>query len=306
MPAEPRRDPDHRGQRGIHLVGLDRGEAHAMANPQAQDPLDEPRERPVLAEIAPVVSEIRAREDDLEKTRVQKTPRALEHLPMGKAPAPSAHVRDDAVRAEGIAPVLHLEKRPGAAGVPRGLRRERARGAPRTHRDEGARGRARPHGAQERVGVLPLGGPENRRHAGKRPYLLRGPLRVAAGHHDPGPRCYAVELPDELPGLLVRATRHRAGVDDQDLGACFALAGLGEPRAQEPRPEGRGVVLIQAAPQRPKRNPRSLGGPLGRCRDCFRHLDARIPSPGRLTPRPPPRPRPRPGTPLPIRRRGSA
>ncbi len=254
MAAEPGLRADHPGQGRIDLVGLDRGEPHAVRRSQAEHGFHQPGQRARKAKIPAVAPEIGSREHELREPRLEEPPGTLERLLQGEAPAPATHVGHDAEGAEGIAPVLDLEERSGASHMERGGGAEGARLAPRGDLDEGLPAVAQ--GPSQRLGIVALLGAQDRRHPVEPTQLLRGALRVAARHEDAGSGAgFAVKPPDELPGLLVRAARHGAGVHDENVLALVPRR-LPEPQLEEARSQGRGVVLVQAAAQRPKRNPR--------------------------------------------------
>src|SRR5881397_2853434 len=94
---------------------------------------------------------------------------------------------------------------------------ERNRGRERPLRASGADRDAFLAAAQSLGDPLPLGDAEYDRDAGKRPQLLGRPLRVAARYHDLRGRGLAGEATDQLARFLIRPTRPRAGVDDDDV-----------------------------------------------------------------------------------------
>src|SRR3989449_5626110 len=144
--AEPGFRADEPGQVRVHLVGLRRGKPPPVPSAQIEERHDEPGQSVLLPEVAAVASEVRAGEHDLAEAGLEEPAGALERFRAGKAPAAAAHVRNDAVRAERIAPVLDLEERAGASDVVGRRGRELPERAPRTDPDQGLRsaaGRAR-------------------------------------------------------------------------------------------------------------------------------------------------------------------
>src|SRR2546426_9362833 len=201
--AEPGFRADEPGQVRVHLVGLDRGKPHPVPSAQIEERHDETGQSVLLPEVAAVASEVRAGEHDLAEAGLEEPAGAFERFRAGKAAAAAAHVRNDAVRAERIASVLDLEERAGASDVKGRRGREFPERAPRTDPDHGLRPTGRAH---QHLRIIALRGAQHRGHPRERLELLRGALRVAAGHDDPRARRLTVNPAYELPRLLIGAT----------------------------------------------------------------------------------------------------
>ena len=74
--------------------------------------------------------------------------------------------------------------------------------------------------------------------------LLRAELGIAARHDDEGARMLTGSLADHRTALLVRQLRHRAGVDDADVG-YFPRTHAPHPLGKQRAPDGRRLGEVE-------------------------------------------------------------
>ena len=141
----------------------------------------------------------------------------LHHLVGGRAPAASAHERDNAERAPIVAAILNLQI--GACAIARRVfhrRRQKIALLENIAHMDVSVVRSRRHDLRDlrlvRVAHHPL-------HTGHRRQFLRSPLRVAARHQDARLGILAMYPPDGLPHVVVRRRSHRTGIEHHQVGA---------------------------------------------------------------------------------------
>ena len=78
-------------------------------------------------------------------------------------------------------------------------------------------------------------------------HLFRLQLRVTTCHDDKGSGVFAHHSVDDLSAFMVGHLRHRASVDEADIGR-FALVGCAHAHVLKHLPKGRGFREIEFAP----------------------------------------------------------
>ena len=150
--------------------------------------------------IDAVVAEVNAGEHDFAVAAIHEPADFVEDVLDRPAGEVRPHVRNNAEAAPQHAAVLHFHVRP----MP-----------PAEAADAGGNiGHAK---AAQQVGQLALVG-DDLRHARQRGHFLRRPRGVATHHHDLRAGFLRGQPANRLPALRVALVRHRAGVDNAQLG----------------------------------------------------------------------------------------
>ena len=161
---------------------------------------DDPIRQSLAIPIDAVVAQVDAGEHDFAIAAIDQPADFVEdvlHRPAGEM---RPHVRNDAEAAAQHAAVLHLHVRPMPAA-------EAADAGGNVGHAEAA----------QQIGQLALVG-DDLRHARQRGDFLRRPRGVAAHHDDLRAGILPRQPANRLPALGVAFVRHRAGVDDAQLG----------------------------------------------------------------------------------------
>jgi hypothetical protein len=171
---------------------------------------------------APVRPQVNARQDYLVKTGFHKRPDFGKHMFRQRTSSRPAHMRDNAVRAAGVAPILQFDQRSSlAAGVRH--RRQQAIKISGERRPDYFALRMISELVKDFGQTDPFGIADHQADSGDRSQSFRVALGIATGHDDARLRILAVQAADGLAHLLIGPVGDRAAIHDNEVGIPGAL-----------------------------------------------------------------------------------